>query len=190
MRQEDLLSRRETAALADLSLKAVDKAVEQKVIKSRRGPSRQLFIPSSEVGALALFKLLEVKVSTKLKREIRDWIVPALAGQTRASELALAPVLVVRIDPEVEKAWQQAMEYTQARSDYIERDPETKGGEPVIRGTRLTTRAVTARLERGDTMAELAEDYPYIPREALEAAAIYGRTHPRQGRPPRPPRPQ
>jgi Protein of unknown function (DUF433) len=43
------------------------------------------------------------------------------------------------------------------------------GGEPVITGTRLPVRAVAERIKRGDTMADLCEDYPDIPRGAFEA---------------------
>jgi len=60
------------------------------------------------------------------------------------------------------------------------------GGEPVIRGTRTTVASIAGRLEAGESIEELIDDYPHIPPEAFEAARIYAHTHPRRGRPPRP----
>ncbi len=56
----------------------------------------------------------------------------------------------------------------------------------MIRGTRLTARAVLARLAGGDSVSDLAAEYSDIDLAALETAALYARTHPLRGRPPRP----
>ena len=56
----------------------------------------------------------------------------------------------------------------------------------MIRGTRLTARAVLCRLAGGDSISDLAADYPDIDPQAFDAAALYARTHPLRGRPPRP----
>ena len=58
-----------------------------------------------------------------------------------------------------------------------------QGGRPVIKGARLTVSAIYGRLSSGDTLESLLEEYPEIPREAFEAAFLYGKTHPRVGRP-------
>ena len=186
-----LLSRREAAEFAGTSLGAVDKAVEAGIIRVTRGPSRSARIPVSEVAPLAVLARLGVNVPNRLKRHIRDWVV-SQGTQRRGSskELELGPSLVVRIAPEAYEAADQAKRYGKLRERYIESNPEVKGGASVIRGRRLTASAVAARLAGGDTLDEVAEDYSYIEREALEAAAVYGRTHPRRGRPPRPPRPE
>ena len=62
-------------------------------------------------------------------------------------------------------------------------NPKVMTGKPVIRGTRLTVYSVLGRLEGGDTVADLVEDYPGIPEAAFLAAATYARTHPLRGRP-------
>jgi uncharacterized protein (DUF433 family) len=61
---------------------------------------------------------------------------------------------------------------------WIEINPEIQGGTPVIRGTRITVYAVLGRLDGGDPMEDLLDDYPYVTREAFEAAAAYARVHP------------
>jgi uncharacterized protein (DUF433 family) len=77
-------------------------------------------------------------------------------------------------------------QYVEHRGEFIETDPGVKGGEQVIRGTRLTARAALARIAGGDNISDLAGDYPDIDPQAFEAAALYARTHPLRGRPPRP----
>jgi len=47
-------------------------------------------------------------------------------------------------------------------------------------------RAVAQRIDSGDTIATLTEDYPHIPAEAFQTAYTYARAHPRRGRPSRP----
>ena len=117
------------------------------------------------------------------KRKIRDWLV---AEQDISREFALSDALVVRWSDEFAAILRGAHEYAERREEFIETDPAVKGGEPVIRGTRLTVRAVLARLVGGDTISDLAADYPDIDPLAFEAGALYARTHPLRGRPPRP----
>ena len=69
------------------------------------------------------------------------------------------------------------------RDAHIVSDPEILGGTPVIRGTRMTVYSVLGRLQDGDSIDELTADNPDIPREAFEAAAIFARARPLQGRP-------
>lgn len=66
---------------------------------------------------------------------------------------------------------------------YIEIDPEIRGGEPVIRGTRITVYGVAQRIADGDTIEALLEEYPYMPREAFEQALLYAGTKSRRRRP-------
>lgn len=93
---------------------------------------------------------------------------------------------MVRYDERVAEISEQAASYARDRDAFIESDPEDKGGEPAIRGTRLTASAVDARLAAGDSIDDVARDHAHIPREAIAAAVLYGRAHSRRGRPRRP----
>jgi len=57
--------------------------------------------------------------------------------------------------------------------DYIARDPKTCGGEPVIRGTRVTLRTVLASLAEGATEEEILLDFPTLTTPALRAVIAY-----------------
>ena len=57
-------------------------------------------------------------------------------------------------------------------------DPTVMGGVPVVKGTRLPARMLHARFRGGDTMESILGDYPYLDREAVEAAVLYIETTP------------
>lgn len=46
--------------------------------------------------------------------------------------------------------------------EFITRDAKICGGEPVIKGTRVTVRTVLASLAEGGTIAEILNDYPSL----------------------------
>jgi uncharacterized protein (DUF433 family) len=73
-----------------------------------------------------------------------------------------------------------------ARKMVIE-DPEIRGGEPCIRGTRIGVYEIGAMLEQGASEEELLDGYPSLRREQLGLARIYAHAYPRRGRPPRHP---
>ena len=65
-----------------------------------------------------------------------------------------------------------------ARQRWITSDPGILGGTPVIAGTRITVYAIQGRLMDGDTLEELAEDYPGIDCGAFRAASMFAKAHP------------
>ena len=52
----------------------------------------------------------------------------------------------------------------------IVRDPQIVGGEPVLKGTRVTLRTVLASLAEGATTAEILADFPTLSEEDVRAA--------------------
>jgi uncharacterized protein (DUF433 family) len=57
--------------------------------------------------------------------------------------------------------------------DRIVRDPHTVGGEPVLKGTRVTLRTVLASLAEGATIAEILADFPTLSEEDVRAAIAF-----------------
>jgi hypothetical protein len=54
--------------------------------------------------------------------------------------------------------------------------------EPVLRGTAIPVHVVAA-LARGQSVAEIVEDYPTLTPSQVEAAIDYAKVYPRTGRP-------
>ncbi|MCZ7564991.1 MAG: DUF433 domain-containing protein [Burkholderiales bacterium] len=56
---------------------------------------------------------------------------------------------------------------------HIVRDPAICGGEPVVRGTRVTVRTVLASLAEGMTVAEILRDFPTLDDAAVKAVIAF-----------------
>lgn len=56
---------------------------------------------------------------------------------------------------------------------HILRDPKVCGGEPVIRGTRVTIRTILASLAEGATMQEILTDFPSLTEENIRAVIAF-----------------
>jgi len=50
---------------------------------------------------------------------------------------------------------------------FIVRDPQLCGGEPVVAGTRVPLRTILASLAEGATTAEITADFPTVSEEAV-----------------------
>ena len=57
--------------------------------------------------------------------------------------------------------------------DTIIRNPKICGGEPVIKGTRVTLRTVLASLAEGATTEEIIKDFPTLTEQDVRAAIAF-----------------
>ena len=55
----------------------------------------------------------------------------------------------------------------------ITRDPKICGGEPVIKGTRVTLRTVLASLAHGDTAEDILRAFPTLTEADVRAVIAY-----------------
>lgn len=60
--------------------------------------------------------------------------------------------------------------------DRFVRDPKTCGGEPVIRGTRVTLRTILASLAEGADLEEILGDFPTVTAEDIRAVIAFAAT--------------
>lgn len=176
---ESYITRLEAAKLSKTSESAVNKAIEQKVIPTRRRGRRTVLDAADVATLVAIRELRPVKLPLGYKRRIRSW----LRDGSEAAELTLTNVLAVRRSEEVEEALQRAKRYVELRERYLEVSPGTRGGEPVIRGTRVPIRGLAKQIELGEAPEVLREDYPRIDEEAYDFAVMWARMNPKRGRP-------
>ena len=59
---------------------------------------------------------------------------------------------------------------------FIERWQLVCGGEPVIRGMRVTVRTILASLVEGASVEEIVADFPTVSREAVQAMIAFANT--------------
>lgn len=55
----------------------------------------------------------------------------------------------------------------------ITRDPKIAGGEPILKGTRVTLRTVLASLSDGDTVEDILRVFPALTAEDVRAAIAF-----------------
>ena len=67
---------------------------------------------------------------------------------------------------------------------YIVRDPSICGGEPVVRGTRVTLRTVLASLAEGASIDEILSDFPTLSSDAVRAVIAFAAASAREDLPP------
>lgn len=58
-------------------------------------------------------------------------------------------------------------------NNYIVRDPKICGGEPVIKGTRVTLRTILASLAEGASIDDLLADFPTLKEQDVRAAIAF-----------------
>jgi len=58
-------------------------------------------------------------------------------------------------------------------SQYIVRDPGVCGGDPVIKGTRVTVRTILASLAEGAHIEQILKDFPTLSEEAVRAVIAF-----------------
>jgi len=58
-------------------------------------------------------------------------------------------------------------------ANYIVRDPRVCGGEPVMKGTRVTLKTVLASLAEGATVEEILADFPTLTEDSVRAAIAF-----------------
>jgi uncharacterized protein (DUF433 family) len=180
----------EAAHLAGVSPRLIEKSVEAGILRAekvhdaltRRATRRVPLVAVPYLSAITDEWLRDLP----LARKRRFWSILSrhgLARGARLAELRLNEKITLDMEKLAGSHTRGALAYRDARDEHLASDPDILGGTPVIRGTRLTVHAILGRLEGGDTLADLREDYPGIPAEAFSAAETYARTHPLRGRP-------
>lgn len=187
------LTPREVAELARTPKRAIEKAIEDKVLAVHArtgaisfGRVERRFLGLESVAYASLMDRLsgDVLLSLAAKKRLVRSLKAIPAADIRAARVELAPSIVAEIGEAAGAAVERAVRYAEARAAWIETNADIKGGLPVIRGTRVTAHSLAARLEHGDSLEEIIADNPDLPRAAIEAAILFAKAHPLAGRPP------
>lgn len=179
-------SAREVAELANVPVRAVDKAIEEKVLAGIRvgARGRRRMLPLHAVPYAAIVARLPVTLSLAAKRDLARTLGKRRPDRMTVEPLEIAPAVTVDLSALVgPDLAERAARYSRSREDHIVIDPDIMGGTPVLRGTRITVYSLLGRLDGGDSIDDILEDNPHLTREAIETAALYARTHPLVGRP-------
>lgn len=180
------LTVKEAAELSGVSTRKIEKAAEEgvitkKMIKGCLLAVRSAHVPLHVVAYASVLKRAQgfhMDLSTKklLYRRIKEF-------RDELGAVELIPGVSLSVDKLASEEWVRARVYLADKQVHLEAREDILGGEPLIKGTRITCRSVLGRVDDGDTLDDLCEEYENIPRAAFEAAITYARTHPPRGRP-------
>lgn len=174
------ISRNEAAKLSGASATVVNKAIEQRAVRTKRTKTGSM-IDARDTGALQIFGAVSFGLPVAMKRRVTSWLRDAEAG----AELPLSDALLVRKSEASDEATTRALRYVALRERFLEINPDVQGGEPVIRGTRVPIRGLAKQIEAGETIEVLRQEYDYIDPDAFEFAVLWASANPRRGRPTR-----
>ncbi len=171
----------EAAAIAQLTLPAVQKAITAKHIPSLRGgKSSRRMIDETSLMALALARnltALSVREAHRLLTENR-----CLQAKDVTNNLVHIGSSRIDLSQILGPALKRISLFRQAQ-DLIE--PSSEGGKQafVLKGTRIDPEILRDRLRAGASLDDVQAEFPNLAKDAIEAAALWTDAKPRRGRP-------
>jgi uncharacterized protein (DUF433 family) len=105
-----------------------------------------------------------------------------LEGLQLGIELQLSETMYLRLDSIVEEVM-CGLKAVSTAEEWVTSEPGIRGGEPVVRGTRVPVYLLADLQSKGVSSEEILADYPSITPEALRAAITWSKLHPKRGRP-------
>src|SRR5579859_6848421 len=149
----------EAAAVSGVPLATIQKAITaRKIPAGIIGPAKRRKLDKTALLAFALTDAMpeELHLSPGAAYELLRQSEPEPGGQ-----LAIGGLVRIDTGKALAKAQGRLALYDRAR-EIIVSDPDVMGGAPVIRGTRITAQSVLGRIESGDSIESVLEDYPYL----------------------------
>ena len=182
----------EAAVVSGVPIHAVHKAIDEGPLEGARGrKSRRRSLKEVDLMYLAAASVFDPKL-VQLTDQAKERLRKAIAAHCRAGKapgkLMLFNGLEVEIRPVFSRVRSRAALLDRARK-MVTTNPHIRGGEPVIRATRIGVYEVAA-MGAGASEKEIEEflgGYPTLRREHLDLAQIYAAAYPRRGRPPKHP---
>lgn len=173
----------EAAALTNLPIRTVRRLIDRRLIRPRRlqtGRSVQRLLSWEQLVYLRLeaegLGLLPVVARRKIAKQIET------DAEIDVVSISGGPALFIEVKTARKELAGRLKKLERARSVIVE-DPETMGGTPAYRGTRIPVELVAEMLNQGASVEEILEGYPALDREKVELAPLYVQAFPRRGRP-------
>ncbi len=177
-----VLNRSEVAALAQVSRRQVDKAIENRVLREDGSGPRRLPAAAVEV-------LTALHANSGLPLPVQRALAEALITTRRGGAWITLGTdgLGFKRSPAVLERRRTTDRYLTLRERYLSERPDVMGGEPVVRGTRLPLRMLADRAADAG-VESVAREYD-VDTDAVWFAERWAAANPRVGRPPTRPTP-
>jgi hypothetical protein len=170
------LSLNEAGYVVGQSRATINRAIDQSVIKAhyfRHGKARVRHVGRAELRFLAFAAQAGKDFTPAARRKIYEAIRRARPDAPRL-ELGVMELKLTDVDRRIDERLR--------RLGDMKALIDERTAEPVLRGTTIPVHTVAA-LARGQSVAEIIEDYPALTAGQVEAAVEYAKIYPRPGRP-------
>lgn len=159
------------------SVHTINKAVDEGPVKARmvgKGQSKRRLLGPAELRFFVWDADFHKDYSSTGRRRIYTAL-KEMKGSPADLDLGGVKLDIARIDQKIRDRLQR-LERARAAVD------GHGSGEPTLRGANIPV-YVIAGLARGQTVAEIGEDYPGLSQEQIQTAIDYARAYPKRGRP-------
>jgi len=191
------ISTQEAAWLTEIPTKTINATIDRgelvkfKPRRRRAGQRAPRVLAPADVVYLALRKELASVLSSDARSELYEqltkckWSLLSDSARDQSSDIEIrlaGGLLRVELKATSRRLRKRWMALRNAKNLVVS-DPAIRGGEPVIRGTRVPVFLVADLVEQGASLRELLEDYPALNAAKVRSALAYAQTHPKRGRP-------
>lgn len=168
----------EAAVVGGLELKAVNNAIDKRIVEVAVRASKRRELTAENVLQLKLWHEIGPILSQERRQRLFGLIRENPAARTiRADNLVIVDVAEAR-----KQINQRTKDLGEAEAMVV-KSRDTMGAEPVFKGTRIPVRLVAAMRAQGADDSEILSGYPKLTARQLELAEIWAAAHPRRGRP-------
>jgi uncharacterized protein (DUF433 family) len=177
----------QAAAVTGLSLAAVHKAIDRRLIRpqaARSGTSGRRLLTKEQM----IFLELEAEGLRLLPLDARREIAELIQKFPKRNWLTVGNGTALRIEvgPARRRVESQLKQLAHLEQMVVS-DSDIMRGTPVFKGTRIPVDLVADMLAQGATVDEVFAGYPSLDRRKIGFAPLYMRAFPRRGRPRRRP---
>ena len=168
----------EAAFVAGVSARMVQHEIDERIVASRTHAGRRS-ISGVDVLYLSAVRRLHGQMAPALRRQVRNAIAHSAAQNETTAHFEVFTLSLASLESEVSEGFETL---ERAKREFIETRADVLGGEPILRGTRLSARLVADLIRQGATVEELCDDYD-LTREQVQAAVTFDQVTPKRGRP-------
>ncbi len=171
----------EAAAVTGLSIKAVNKAIEHKLVPTKlKGYGRISKRYLSNVGLVCL--QLDARGVRLLPLQMRRHIFRQIIRSPREAVIRQSEAVFIDVKAARQTLAAALFDLRRAKQ-MIVRDPEIFGGMPIVKGTRIPVYLIADMLDAGAPVREILEGYPSLTEGTVRLAQLYATAFPKRGRP-------
>ena len=180
---KELLTPTEAAVVSEVSVRDINRVFDEHILPATFLEMKERRWVKSDACAYVRFYFHTASRLTAPERVrvIRRLTTPDPRG-AEAAPVIEDDFLVVNFHRFVE-ATQSRHDALRRARDLVTDNPETLGGVPVIRGTRIPVHDIAAAVKAGRSKEEIRSGYSRLTDEQIDLAALYASANPPRGRP-------